>query len=84
MGLFTKSKEPIEAPEGVCPNCWGHQNYDTEVRDLLNDKQIDVNNHNQKHAFIQQFVVEHLDGIKLKKHEGNTRMCQKCKVVYED
>ena len=78
MGLFTKSTKPVEAPEGVCPNCWGHQGYDNKVRDLLNDKQIDVNNKNAKHAFIQQFVVEHLDGIRLKKDGNNVRTCGVC------
>ena len=56
-----------EAPEGVCPNCWGKQEYDGVIRTLLKDQQIDVNNKQASHAFIQKFVIERIDGITLKK-----------------
>ncbi len=54
-------------PEGVCPNCWGKQEYDGTIRELIKDKQIDINNNKDAHAFIQKFVVERIDGITLKK-----------------
>ncbi len=56
-----------QTPEGFCPNCWGEQEYDNMIRELYKDKQIDVNNHKTNHAFIKEFMVKHLDGIKLKK-----------------
>jgi len=65
----------------VCPNCWGDQEYDNVVRDLPADKQIDVNNHSTRHAFIQDFVVNHVEGIQLKKG-GNGMVCQKCQLKY--
>ena len=72
-----------EVPEGLCPNCWGSQEYDGEIRELYKDKQIDVNNHEANYAFIQDFVVKHIDGIHLKK--GNTSLeCPTCHVEYRE
>ena len=76
-------KKPVsetkgETPEGVCPNCWGEQEYDNKIRELYADKQIDVNNHEANYAFIQDFVVNHIDGIRLKK--GNSGLeCPTCR-----
>jgi hypothetical protein len=62
-----------EAPEGVCPNCWGLQEFGGEVREIIRDRQVDVNNGEARHAFIQDFVVMHIDGIKLKNNA-----CPRC------
>lgn len=74
-------KEPESAtknktPEGICPVCWGYQEYDHKIRTLIEDKQIDVNNGRDRYMLVQQFVVEHLDGIKLK--EGEISTCPTC------
>ncbi|MFT4525890.1 MAG: hypothetical protein ACI9FU_001703 [Granulosicoccus sp.] len=80
--FFAKSKEETkdQVPVGACPICWGEQEYDGEVRQLYKDKQIDVNNHRANHAFIQDFVVNHVDGIRLRKME-NGYQCPRCKRV---
>ncbi len=77
--LFTDTEL---AQAGACPNCWGQQEYDGKVRELIEDKQIDVNNHETKHAFIQDFVVNHVSGIHLKKGESSLS-CPRCKRIYE-
>lgn len=80
--LFGKKRVPaIEAPEGVCPNCWGKQEWDNKYMEIVKDKQIDVNNHSANHAFIKDFVVTHLDGIKLKK-EKDYYHCPQCSLKY--
>ena len=66
-----------ETPEGICPICWGYQEYDKKIRKLYKDKQIDVNNHTANYAFIQDFVVNYIDGIKLK-NEGGKVKCATC------
>lgn len=80
---FSKSKEQTkdQAPEGYCPNCWGTQEYDDQIREMYKDKQIDVNNHQANYAFIQDFVVNHIDGIRLKKGTSSLE-CPTCKVQY--
>lgn len=79
INFFKKSKKETEgkSPEGYCPNCWGTQEYDNEIRELYKDKQIDVNNHESNYAFIQDFVVKHIDGIKLKRG-NNSLECPTC------
>ncbi|MFY0598616.1 MAG: hypothetical protein JXR03_03020 [Cyclobacteriaceae bacterium] len=79
MDLFSKifsKKELVEG--GACPNCWGEQEYDNIVRDMIEDKQVAVNNHESRHSFIQDFVVNHVDGIHLQKGDGGLQ-CPRCK-----
>lgn len=71
--------ENIEAPEGICPNCWGTQEYDGKFREMFKDRQIDVNNREANYAFIQDFVVTHIDGIRLKSDKTGL-VCAKCRV----
>src|SRR5690606_7677840 len=65
-----------EIPEGLCPVCWGYQEYDQKLRKLFRDKQVDVNNHQDSYMLVQKFVVDHLDGIKLR--DGEIVECAKC------
>ena len=68
-----------KTPEGFCPNCWGEQEYDNMIREMYTDMQIDVNNHKANYAFIQDFVVTNLNGIKLIKG-NNSFECPTCKL----
>ncbi|MCA1758524.1 MAG: hypothetical protein LC658_02050 [Bacteroidales bacterium] len=72
-----------KTPEGICPNCWGHQEFDNKIRELYADKQIDVNNHQANYAFIQDFMVTHLKGIKLVKG-NNSFECPTCHAKFEN
>jgi len=66
-----------QIPEGVCPNCWGKQEYDNKIRTMYKDQKIDATNDDANHAFIQKFVVKYIDGITLKK-KGNSMVCPTC------
>ena len=85
MSFFSrpKSEREHETPEGYCPNCWGTQEYDQQIREMYRDKQIDVNNHLANYAFIRDFVVRHIDGIRLKKGAGSLE-CPTCKIRYSE
>ena len=82
--FYKKRKEEISkaSPVGYCPNCWGEQEYDHKVRQLFKDKQIDINNHEASHAFIQDFVVKQIEGIHLKKGD-NSFDCPACKRAFK-
>jgi len=58
-----------KTPEGMCPTCWGYQEYDGIIRDMAKDKQIDIKNHLESNMFIQEFVKDHMKGIELKEGE---------------
>jgi len=70
------NKEEEYSPEGTCPICWGRLQYDGKIRDLLKDKQIDVNNHKDRYMLIQDFMKHNIDGIKLK--ESVVTDCPNC------
>lgn len=81
LDYFSKTDEEKETtvPEGICPNCWGKQEYGRVIRKMYVDKQIDVNNHESHHAFIKDFVVSKIDGIKLRKGKRGFE----CSTCYE-
>lgn len=71
-----KKETAGKAPEGLCPVCWGYQEYDHKIRKLYKDKQVDVNNHSARYMRIQKFLKENIEGIKLKK--GEIASCPTC------
>jgi hypothetical protein len=78
--LSNNSKGEIDnLMEGYCPNCWGDQEYADEVREKFRDPQIDVNNGEANYAFVQDFIVTHLTGIKLKSTTSGVG-CSRCKL----
>jgi len=85
MAFFRRPKEETEGkvPPGVCPNCWGEQEYDHKIRKLYEDRQIDVNNQEEHYTFIKDFVVKYIDGIHLKKEEDRYT-CPTCHVKYPE
>ncbi len=68
-----------ETPDGLCPSCWGYQEYDDKIRELYKDKQIDVNNHKANYSFVKEFIITHVDGIKLVKG-NNSLECPTCRL----
>lgn len=75
--LFSKEKrENLPFHEGMCPVCWGRQEYDRKIRTFYKDKQIDVNNRADSYMLIQRFLKEHINGIKLR--EPEVRACPSC------
>ena len=69
-------KEENSSPKGICPVCWGFQQYDGKIRTLLKDKQIDINNHKDSYMIIEDFMAHNIEAIKLK--EGIITDCPNC------
>ncbi len=76
------AKEWSEAK--ACPNCWGMQEYDQKYVEFVKDRQIDHINQTTagRKAFIEQFVEDHITGIRLKR-EGDQLTCPTCKTGYK-
>lgn len=81
--LLDKSSElqVTDVAQRVCPNCWGDQEYEDVIREKYKDPQIDVNNHKTNYAFVQNFIVTHLNGIKLKSTTTGAQ-CPRCRTIY--
>jgi len=66
------------APEGVCPNCWGRQEWEGEFYKQIKAKNITPES-NTYNSFINE-VASKLDEIKLKE---DTYECTTCNVKYK-
>lgn len=76
---FTKKKnnQPTNnAPEGICPNCWGKQEWEGEFYELMkgskNEKRDETYN-----TFINKIMETNIDGIAIQK---DTYTCKTCKI----
>ena len=73
-------KKTIEAPEGVCPNCWGRQEYQGKMLEAVRHEHIDLNNVNEKKGWIQAYATQNFEGITA---DGQPKECPSCKLTYE-
>ena len=73
-----EDKETGLAPEGVCPNCWGKQEWDGHFHELIRAKNVtpETDTYNN---FIKEIVTKHIDGIVIKE---DTYKCTTCNVNY--
>ena len=80
---FLKNKEKtIEVPDGLCPNCWGQQEYEGKFLVALRTEKIDLNNISAKKGWIQAYVTRHFEGIRLKETSGHLQ-CPACKLIHK-
>ncbi|NNJ88046.1 MAG: hypothetical protein HKP53_01475 [Eudoraea sp.] len=71
-----------ETPAGMCPNCWGTQEYSGKFYEAYKNYDADVKTHNPNIGWVQDYANKHLAGIALHPHvEG--QVCEHCKVVYK-
>ncbi|WP_397363064.1 hypothetical protein [Olleya sp. R77988] len=81
---YFKKKENNEptgiAPEGICPNCWGKQEWEGEFYRLKKGttKQKRDETYNN---FINKIVETNIDGIVINKE---TLVCETCQVSYKN
>jgi hypothetical protein len=66
------------APEGVCPNCWGKQEWEGEFFKIIKSK--DAKPESQTYNNFIKDVVKKLDKITLKKDDYT---CETCNVSYK-
>jgi len=78
-----KAKTIIECPYGVCPNCWGTQEYGDKVVEAMKDAEISFNNHIKRKSFIQQFVQDNITGSILQKYKDGM-YCPACQTIYKN
>lgn len=67
----------MDAISGYCPNCWGKQEFQNEIKEAAVKRKIDLNNVDKKLGWIQGYAAKYLTGIKLKKDE-QTKKCPTC------
>lgn len=71
---YLNNDNSSSAPEGVCPNCWGRQEYEGDFKNAIRSEKIDLNNIDQHKGWIQAYAAKHFDGIKLQ--DGSCPVCK--------
>lgn len=84
---FLKKKDTDEAqtaPEGICPNCWGRQEYGGQFYEKIKQENLDINSKESNVGWVSAYANKHLNGIALKRTgNGNKLICDKCNVSYQ-
>jgi len=71
-----------DVPKGVCPNCWGRNEYGGAFYDAIKNEGIDINSLESHVGWVQDYADKHLSGITLKT-ENNENVCTSCKLKYK-
>ncbi|GLR18990.1 hypothetical protein [Portibacter lacus] len=70
----------VSAPEGFCPNCWGHQEYGGDFFEAMRVEEIDLLNIEEKKGWIQAYAEKNLLGIQLQKKDQGL-VCSTCNIA---
>ena len=69
-----------DAPEGICPNCWGKQEWEGEFYEFTkgskNDRRDETYNN-----FINKIVESNIEGIAI---QVDTYTCKTCNISYNN
>ena len=76
-----KRQDKEEAPEGLCPNCWGRQEYGGNFYEAVKNHGLDVNSKYPEIGWIKDYAETHLKGIALHR-QGDKLVCESCKISY--
>ena len=67
------------APEGICPNCWGKQEWEGEFYKFAKGNKNDARDETYNN-FINKIVESNVTGIAINE---NTLTCETCSVKYK-
>ena len=76
-----KKRDDQNAPEGLCPNCWGRQEYGGNFYEAVKNHGLDVNSKYPEIGWIKDYAETHLKGIALHR-DGDKFTCESCKISY--
>jgi len=77
-----KSEELVDM--NVCPNCWGHQEYQDMYHSHVKNQggMQDLKDPRNRRTFVQQFVETHITGIKLVQDDDGAA-CPSCRTRFK-
>lgn len=64
---YYQSKRIQENQSALCPNCWGHQNYQGEFLNVMKRDHINYKVVGERGGWMLAYVSSKLQGIRLKK-----------------
>lgn len=84
LNYLKKKQSPGDGttPEGICPNCWGQQEYGGKFFEAVKNYHVDINEKDPSVGWIKEYADKNLMGIQLEKRDDQV-VCQKCKIAYK-
>ena len=82
LKLLSGSEPENNVPEGVCPNCWGKQEYGGEFYRVVKNHGFDASRPDDSRGWIQDYADKNFSHIQLHVSDGYNS-CEKCKRRYE-
>lgn len=81
--LFGKKvDDKITPPKGVCPNCWGRQEYQGQIYEAIKKENLYVKSIDDKKGWIRAYAMENFPKIWLVEKEGVAH-CETCQMDYK-
>ena len=81
INYLRSNKSPEKgAPEGLCPNCWGQQEYGGNFYEAVKTHGLDINKKDHDIGWIRDYAERHLNGIRLHEHGKDEYVCEQCKL----
>ncbi len=68
-----------KAPAGICPNCWGKQEWEGDFYKLNKGNKL-IGNDQMYNSFINKIVEKNVSGISINE---DTYKCETCKISYK-
>ena len=83
LNILKKKVETVaETPEGLCPNCWGREEYAGKFYAAVQAPHSDDSDSGPQVGWVQEYANKHLAGIELKSEEGEL-VCKMCTTRYK-
>ena len=84
LDYLKRNKKPVEddAPDGLCPNCWGRQEYGGKFYEAVKNHGLDVNTKDTNVGWVKEYAEKHLQGIRLRQDDDKIA-CPSCKITYK-
>lgn len=78
----SKNLSMADVPEGICPNCWGRNEYGGAFYEAIKNDNININDLDARVGWVQDYAVKYLSDIALSAHSEDN-VCNICKVKYK-
>ena len=69
-------------PKGICPNCWGQQEYGGKFFEAVRNYHVDINETDPHVGWVKEYADKNLIGIQLEPRDDQM-VCQNCKITYK-
>lgn len=78
---LSKKISTPNTPDGLCPNCWGRQEYEGEFFEAVKADGLNTLNLESKKGWVEAYIEKNLTGIQLQPTDSGL-VCNYCHTRY--